>query len=243
MPFSGQLWYMTEGGDADTRLVRINDDGTTSTVVIDNGGAGTGDDKLPSSFTADVGVDTAAGFYFAIASSSADNSAVLVRGSINSTAAPTVVVSTIPASTLVNTIEVDPFTRKIYVGFQDGSPTPDGAITGIRVYSYDLAGNITDNGFLVTANTDTRGDIGGFKVLDPQDFALDRSIVAGGRLFYSERVDGLTYGLYRLDLSNPTVATDMLGANLFPDRTGATARSSTSRSTRATTSSISRPVR
>ena len=61
MPFSGQLWYITEGGDANTRLVRINDDGTGSTVVIDNGGAGTGDDKLPSSFTSDIGLDTAAG--------------------------------------------------------------------------------------------------------------------------------------------------------------------------------------
>jgi Ca2+-binding RTX toxin-like protein len=216
MPFSGQLWYMTEGGDADTRLVRINDDGTTSTVVIDNGGAGTGDDKLPSSFTSDIGVDTAAGFYFAIVSSSADNNAVLVRGVIGSSAAPTVVVSTIPTATLVNTIEVDPFTRKIYVGSQDGAGTPNGAITGIRVYSYDAAGNITDNGFLVTANTDNRGDVSGFKVLDPQDFALDRTITAGGRLFYSERVDGLTYGLFRLDLNTPTLATDMLAANLFP---------------------------
>jgi Ca2+-binding RTX toxin-like protein len=216
MPFSGQLWYITEGGDADTRLVRINDDGTGSTVVIDNGGAGTGDDKLPSSFTSDIGLDTAAGFYFAIASSPLDNTAYLVRGSIGSSAAPAIAID-FPDTILINTIEVDPFTHKIYVGYQDGAGTPNGNITGIKVYNYDpLTGVVTDEGYLTTAVTDNRPNEGGFFVLDPQDFAIDHSIVAGGRLFYTERVDNLSVGIYRLDLSAPNVATELVSNGQFP---------------------------
>ncbi|MBW8890676.1 MAG: hypothetical protein JF617_00310, partial [Burkholderiales bacterium] len=216
MPFSGQLWYITEGGDANTRLVRINDDGTGSTVVIDNGGAGTGDDKLPSSFTSDIGLDTAAGFYFAIASSPLDNTAYLVRGAIGSSAAPAIAVD-FPDTIIVNTIEVDPFTHKIYVGYQDGAGTPNGNISGIKVYNYDpLTGVVTDEGYLTTAVTDNRPNEGGFFVLDPQDFAIDHSIVAGGRLFYTERVDNLSVGIYRLDLSAPNVATELVSNAQFP---------------------------
>ena len=66
MALSGQLWYITEGQDADTRLVRIHDDGTHSTIINDNGGLGTGDNDFPSSAVTDIGVDTAAGIFFAI---------------------------------------------------------------------------------------------------------------------------------------------------------------------------------
>ena len=214
MPFSGQLWYITEGGDADTRLARINDDGTGATVIVDNGAAGTGDDKFASSFTADIGVDTAAGFYFALESNSINDHAVLVRGAIGSSAAPTEVV-TFSTSLIVNTIEVDPLTRRIYVGVQDGAGT-NGAITGIKVYSYDTAGALTDLGFLTSADSDNRANVGSLHLLDPQDFALDRSVVAGGRLFYTERLSGNSVGLFRLDLSSPDTATSMITAGAFP---------------------------
>ncbi|MBO9557897.1 MAG: M10 family metallopeptidase C-terminal domain-containing protein [Caulobacter sp.] len=216
MPFSGQMWYLTEGGDADTRLVRVNDDGTGQTTVISNGAAGTGDDKFISSFVSDLGVDTATGFYFAILSNEINDHAYLVRGSINSTSAPTTVVD-FADNLVISAIEVDAINRKIYVGIQDGAGTPNGAITGIKVYTYDAAGNLTDNGYITTANTDNRADVSGFKVLYPTDFAIDRTSVAGGRMFYTERVDGLTTGLFRLDLSNPNVATNMLAGGLFPD--------------------------
>ncbi|WP_165185480.1 M10 family metallopeptidase C-terminal domain-containing protein [Caulobacter soli] len=215
MPFSGQLWYITEGGDADTRLARINDDNTGGTVVVDNGVAGTGDDKFASSFTADIGVDTAAGFYFAINNNTINDHAVLLRGSIGSSAAPTAVV-TFSTSLIVNTIEVDAFTHRIYVGVQDGAGT-NGAITGIKVYSYDTAGTLTDLGFLTTADSDNRANVNGtLHLLDPQDFALDRSVVAGGRLFYSERLGSSSNALYRLDLTSPDTATNMIAASVFP---------------------------
>jgi diphthamide synthase (EF-2-diphthine--ammonia ligase) len=214
MPFSGQLWYLTEGGDAETRLVRINDDGTTSTIVNDNGGAGTGDDDFISSFTADIGVDTASGFYFAITNAPApqNDTAYLVRGTIGGGAAPVIVVD-FADGLIVNTIEVDAINHKIYVGVQDGLGT-NGAITGIKVYTYDPStGAVTDTGFLTTANTDNRADAGGSKILDPFDFAIDYSI---NRMFYTEAVDGLTSGLFRIDLSSPNVATNMLTVAQFP---------------------------
>jgi hypothetical protein len=214
MPFSGQLWYLTEGGDAETRLVRINDDGTTSTIINDNGGAGTGDDDFISSFTADVGVDTASGFYFAITNAPApqNDTAYLVRGTIGGGAAPVIVVD-FADGLIVNTIEVDAINHKIYVGVQDGLGT-NGAITGIKVYTYDPStGAVTDTGFLTTANTDNRADAGGSKVLDPFDFAIDYSI---NRMFYTEAVDGLTSGLFRIDLASPNTATNMLTVAQFP---------------------------
>ncbi|TCS16119.1 M10 family metallopeptidase C-terminal domain-containing protein [Caulobacter sp. BK020] len=211
---TGQLWYATEGGDADTRIVRINNDGSSHTVNVDNGGAGTGDDHLISSFTSDIGLDTAAGFYFAILSSQNNDVAYLVRGVIGSSATPTTVVD-FPDNIIVNTIEVDPINHRIYAGYQDGSGTPNGAITGIRVYSYNpLNGAVTDLGFLTTAATDNRANESGFYVLDPQDFALDSSI---GRLFYTERVDGLVTGIYRLDLASPNTTTQLVSQAQFPD--------------------------
>ena len=211
---TGQLWYATEGGDADTRLVRINNDGSSHTITVDNGGAGTGDDHFVSSFTSDIGLDTAAGFYFAILSNDINDHALLVRGVIGSSATPTTVVD-FPDNIIVNTIEVDPINHKIYAGYMDGSLTPDGNISGIRVYSYNpTTGLVTDQGFLTTAVTDNRGNESSYYVLDPQDFALDSSI---GRLFYTERVDGLATGIFRLDLTTPNVTTQLVSQAQFPD--------------------------
>jgi hypothetical protein len=211
---TGQLWYATEGGDAETAVVRVNNDGASQTVNVDNGGAGTGDDHLVSSFTADLGLDTAAGFYFALLSNDINDHAVVVRGQIGSSATPATVID-FPDAIIVNTIEVDAVNHKIYAGYQDGAGTPNGNITGIRVYSYDpLSGAVTDQGFLTTATTDNRPNESGFFVVDPQDFALDSSI---GRLFYSERVDGLQVGLFRLDLATPNVTTSLVSEAQFPN--------------------------
>lgn len=210
---TGQLWYATEGGDAETKIVRINNDGTSSTTVVDNGVGGTGDDKLVSSFTSDLGVDTAAGFYFAILSSPLDDHAVLVRGAIGSSAAPTTVID-FPDDIIVNTIQIDASNHKIYATYMDGQ-TADPA--GIRIYSYNPStGALTDDGFLVTAATDSRGQEGGYDILDPRDMALDTSI---GRLFYTETLTGgvNATGLFRLDLSNPDATTQLVSQSQFPD--------------------------
>ncbi len=102
MPFSGQLWYLTEGGGADAKIARVNDDGTTSTTIV-------------NSFATNVsglGVDTAAGFYFAVVNNSVNDHALLVRGSINSSAAPVVVVD-FSDEIVVETIEVDAINHKM----------------------------------------------------------------------------------------------------------------------------------
>jgi hypothetical protein len=114
MPFSGQLWYLTEGNGSEARLVRVNDDGTGSTLIVDNGSGAIG-----SATTSDIGVDTAAGFYFALLSNTNNDHATLVRGSIGGGATSTLV--TFTSTDIVNTIEVDQINRKIYVGIQNST--------------------------------------------------------------------------------------------------------------------------
>ncbi|MBP1857871.1 beta strand repeat-containing protein [Rhizobium herbae] len=210
---SGQLWFTTEGGDGDTRIVRVNNDGSSQTINIDNTPA---TDPLPSSFQADVGLDTAAGFYFGLSNSGTfGDNALLVRGNIGSSATPTTVVD-FPDTVIVNGMQVDAINHKIYVGYQDGSGSAP-ANTGIRVYSYNpLTGALTDQGFLVTSATDTRGQESGFDLLDPRDFALDSSI---GRLFYTELLTGgaASIGLFRLDLASPNTTTQLVSQAQFPD--------------------------
>jgi Ca2+-binding RTX toxin-like protein len=210
---TGQLWFTAEGGDGDTRIVRINNDGSSQTVHIDNSPV---TDPLPSSFQADVGLDTAAGFYFGLTNSGTfGDNAILVRGAIGSGATPVTVVD-FPDTVIVNGIQVDAINNRIYIGYQDGSGSAP-ANTGIRQYSYNpLTGAVSDLGFLVTSATDTRGQEGGFDLLDPRDFALDSSI---GRLFYTELLTGgaASIGLFRLDLSSPNTTTQLVSQAQFPD--------------------------
>ncbi|CAN5376283.1 VCBS domain-containing protein [soil metagenome] len=210
---TGQLWFTTEGGDADTRIVRVNNDGSSQTIAIDNTPA---TDPLPSSFQADVCLDTSAGFYFGLSNSGTfGDHAFLVRGVIGSAATPTIVID-FPDSVITNGIQVDAINHRIYVGYQHGSGSAP-ANTGIRQYTYNpLTGALTDNGFLVTAATDTRGQESGFDLLDPRDFALDSSI---GRLFYTELLTGgaASIGLFRLDLASPSTTTQLVSQAQFPD--------------------------
>jgi Ca2+-binding RTX toxin-like protein len=210
---SGQLWFTTEGGDGDTRIVRINNDGSSQTINIDNSPA---TDPLPSSFQADVALDTAAGFYFGLSNSGTfGDNAFLVRGVIGSSATPTIVID-FPDAVIANGLQIDTINHRIYIGYQDGSGSAP-ANTGIRQYSYNpLTGAITDNGFLVTSATDTRGQESGFDILDPRDFALDATI---GRLFYTELLTGgaASIGLFRLDVASPATTTQLVSQSQFPD--------------------------
>jgi Ca2+-binding RTX toxin-like protein len=210
---SGQLWFTTEGGDGDTRIVRVNNDGSSQTINIDNSPA---TDPLPSSFQADVALDTAAGFYFGLSNSGTfGDNAILVRGVIGSSATPTIVID-FPDAVIANGLQIDTINHRIYIGYQDGSGSAP-ANTGIRQYTYNpLTGAITDNGFLVTSATDTRGQESGFDILDPRDFALDATI---GRLFYTELLTGgaASIGLFRLDIASPATTTQLVSQSQFPD--------------------------
>jgi hypothetical protein len=210
---TGQLWFTTEGGDGDTRIVRINNDGSSQTVHIDNSPA---TDPLPSSFQVDVGLDTAAGFYFGLTNGGTfGDNAILVRGAIGSGATPVTVVD-FADTVIVNGIQVDAINNTIYIGYQDGSGAAP-ANTGIRQYSYNpLTGAVSDLGFLVTSATDTRGQEGGFDILDPRDFALDSTT---GQLFYTELLTGgvASIGLFRLNLSSPNTTTQVVSQAQFAD--------------------------
>jgi hypothetical protein len=211
MAVSGQLWYLTQGSGAETALVRINDDGSQSTIVI------SGAANLGSSFPAEVVLDPATGYYFVLSNSGGvlGDTAVLLRGNINSGAAPTLVVD-FPDSVIINTMQIDPYTNKIYVGYQDGSGSAP-ANTGIRVYNYNpTTGATTDGGFITTSATDTRGQEAGLDILDPRDFALNSST---NTLYYTELLNGgaNSIGLFRLDLSSPNTTVQLVSQAQFPD--------------------------
>lgn len=210
MAVNGQLWYLTQGSGGETALVRVNDDGSQSTIVVSGAG------NLGTAFPQEVVLDPATGYYFVLSNSGTfGDTAVLLRGNINSSAAPTVVVD-FPDTVIANTMQIDPYTHKIYVGYQDGTGTTP-ANTGIRVYSYSpTTGATTDNGFLVTSATDSRGQESGFDLLDPRDFALN---AATNTLYYTELLSGgaASVGLFRLDLSNPNATVQLVSQAQFPD--------------------------
>ena len=210
MAVNGQIWYLTQGTGGEAALVRVNDDGTQSTIVISGAG------NLGTEYPQEVVLDPATGYYFVLSNNGAfGETAVLLRGNINSSAAPTLVVDYLD-SAIINTMQIDPINHKIYVGYQDGSGSAP-ANTGIRVYTYNpISGALTDNGFLVTSATDTRGQESGFDLLDPNDFALNSTT---NTLYYTELLNGgaASIGLFRLDLSNPNTTVQLVSQAQFPD--------------------------
>ena len=213
---TGQLWYTTTGADADTRVVRVNSDGSGHTTNIDNSPAVDPIALTGGQRVIDVGVDTATGIYFIVINDLLNQNAKLLKGVIGSSAAPTVV-TTFDADDEVRTLQVDAVHRKVYIGYQDQGL--DTSITGIKVYSYDGAGTVTGPTYLVTAANDGRGTDGGYELLHPNDFALDPTVGSGGRLFYTELLMGgaKAMGLYRLDISTPTATTQMVLESQFPN--------------------------
>ncbi|WP_052573440.1 Ig-like domain-containing protein [Haloferula sp. BvORR071] len=207
---TGQFWWAGEGNPTDARIAYANNDGGAQTVNTDN--SPTVD--LVSAFPQDVGLDTAAGFYFAIVSSSLHDHASLLRGPIGGAAAPAVVV-TFPSSLIVDALHVDPINKKIYTTWQDGNGTASN--TGIRVYSYNTTtGAITDLGFLIRADADGTKPIanGGLDLLDVRDFDLDLST---NTLYFTELLPGIPeMGIYRINLSTAAV-TQMVSSTQFPD--------------------------
>jgi hypothetical protein len=161
-----------------------------------------------------------------------------VRGSIGG-GAPRSRWSTFVDEIIVNTIEVDPINHKIYVGIQDGTGTNGPVNTGIRVYSYDPDGRrdrsrLPDHGHHGRPRERRRLPTPRPAGLRHRLFDRIRGTAVLQRTGTSNSVN-----LFRLDLNRRTT-TPRWSAAAFPVN-GATARSSTSRSMRAPTWSISRP--
>ncbi len=206
---TGQLWWAGEGNPTDARIAYLNNDGGAQTVNTDN--SPTVD--LVTAFPRDLGLDTAAGFYFAIVNGSTGDNAFLVRGPIGGAAASTVVVD-FPNTVIVNALHVDPINKRIYTTWQDGSGLVANN-TGIRVYSYNpLTGVLTDLGFMVTAASDNKPSSNGYDVLDVRDFDIDPST---NTLYFTEWLAGVPeMGLYRMQVGTQII-TQMVSSAQFPD--------------------------
>ena len=187
-------------------------------------------------------------------------------GHLGSAAAPTVVFTPpnndgtqgpITNSDIVNTIQIDPYTHHLYIGFCDGNgDTP--SFQGVRDFTYNtstgaLTAVATNGGYLFTQ---TQAQVqssraGGTDVTDPFDFAIDPDTHF---LFFTQLVvsDGFEHNsLWRIDLNNPTApafqlvpqAQFALDVAPGPASTARTASSMTSKSIAAPTWSISPPSR
>jgi hypothetical protein len=224
MPVTGQLWWTSEGDPFDARLVFVNSDGSNQTVEADNDPA----PELETGFVQDVGLDTAAGFFFALVNNgNFGGEARLVRGTIGGAGPATVVADfrvggeegdTNFDDIIVNALHVDNINEKIYVSYQD--PFGDAANTGIRQFGYDpLTGAVVDEGFLVRADLETNKEIDpdnfGLDLLNVRDFELDLS---SNTLYFVELFTGglQEQGLYRMDLTTKVI-TQMVSSLQFPD--------------------------
>jgi len=221
MPTTGQLWWAGEGDPQDAHIVFVNSDGTNQTVEADNDPT----PELVTGFVQDVGLDTAAGFFFAIVNDGAfGTGARLVRGQIGGSGPATVVadfrmnIGDEFDDIIVNALHVDNINEKIYVTYQD--PNGDASNTGIRQFGYDpLTGAVVDEGFLVRADMETNKEIDpdnfGLDLLNVRDFELDLS---SNTLYFTELFTGFLQeqGLYRMDLTTKVI-TQMVSSTQFPD--------------------------
>ena len=221
MPTTGQLWWAGEGDPQDAHIVFVNSDGTNQTVEADNDPT----PELVTGFVQDVGLDTAAGFFFAIVNDGAfGTGARLVRGQIGGSGPATVVadfrmnIGDEFDDIIVNALHVDNINEKIYVTYQD--PNGDASNTGIRQFGYDpLTGAVVDEGFLVRADLETNKEIDpdnfGLDLLNVRDFELDLS---SNTLYFTELFTGFLQeqGLYRMDLTTKVI-TQMVSSTQFPD--------------------------
>jgi VCBS repeat-containing protein len=211
MPTTGELYFGTDGNAVDFRFF-VGDAGSTPVPVA-----------TPGSRFADIAVDPATGFFFAIINNgAAGQNAFLVRGLLSDPASVTVVadyrnvVGDANDDSIVNALFLDAANRRIYVGVQDASGST-ATTSGIHQYTYSQAGAVTDNGFLVTSATSAKPLESGFTVFDPFDFAYDSG---NNTLLFTETVFGApSTGLFRLNLSSPNTITQVVNQAQFPDST------------------------
>ncbi|MBX9859578.1 MAG: VCBS domain-containing protein, partial [Sphingomonas sp.] len=215
----GQLFFGTDGLGADKRIGYFNE-GTTGPefVIIDNATGG-----VPGNLRAftvdDIVIDSAAGFYYAITNDGVGTGAFLIRGAISG--GPVTVLANYatvfgPSNVdpVVVSLAIDPASSRLYVGVQEA--TGVAAQSGIRQYTYNAAGAVTDNGFLVTSQSSGKPPEGGSGILLPSDFDLNTTT---NTLFFSETLRGSisSVGLFRLSLSSPNTIVQVVSQAQFPD--------------------------
>ena len=221
MAVGGQLWYLSQGSSTDGRLAYINSDGTAATTVLQNDG--TPPEPLGHAFPQDIAIDTAAGIYYVLINDTSGSTGVLLMGHIGSAAAP-VVVQTFPADDIVNAIQIDPVSHRLYVSYTDVDLNT--SLQGVVQFNYDpLTGATTpkngtiNNSFIVTqATANIQSSVAdGIDVMAPRDFDLD---LTTNTLYFTQLTlgDGFESNLlWKIDLDTPTMAAvPVLQQSQFP---------------------------
>lgn len=222
----GQLWFGVAGEGASNPVGFVNSDGSGQTFVAPSSGT------APFSFMQDVGLDTAAGFYFAVDTEGGGGSdpVSLVVGQIG-TGAQIQALSLNPdganSAYSVNTLAVDPKNHVVYLGvWGDGA-----ADTGIVKLSYDpttgiinngasiFSGSVIDPSYFVVSNA------AGSSFTNPKAFSLD---IASQKLYIAANdLDGedgaphdgfpATNGIYVVDLTSSSPTATLLSSQAqFP---------------------------
>jgi VCBS repeat-containing protein len=210
---TGQVWYLTQGGTTDARLVYVNSDGLNHTTVFDNNPT----TDLGTGFPEDVVLDTAAGLFYVLAGGGNGGNSRILMGHIGSATPPTAVKTfNLAVNTdLVYSLHIDNINEKLYVGYIDVGAGFGDATQGIKVFDYNpLTGALSNEQFLVTQLTAgiTSSAAGGVGLFVPRDFDIDAT---RGFIYFTNQTlgDGAeTNMVYRLDLNNISAA----AVNLAP---------------------------
>ncbi|KRA66514.1 hypothetical protein ASD79_04420 [Caulobacter sp. Root655] len=201
---TGQVWYLTQGGTTDARLVYVNSDGLNHTTVFDNNPT----TDLGTGFPEDVVLDTAAGLFYVLSGGGDGSNSRILVGHIGSATPPTAVETFNATDDLVYAMHIDNISEKLYVSYIDVGAGFGNGTQGIKVYDYNTTtGALSNEQFLVTQTTAGITQSGtGTGIFIPRDFDIDAT---RGFLYFTNVSLGSsveTNMVWRLDLNNITAA-------------------------------------
>jgi len=201
---TGQVWYLTQGGTNDARLVYVNSDGLNHTTVFDNNPT----TDLGTGFPEDVALDTAAGLFYVLSGGGDGSNSRILMGRIGSATPPTTVETYNATDNLVYAMHIDNINEKLYVSYIDVGAGFGNTTQGIKVYDYNTTtGALSNEQFLVTQATAGITNSGtGTGIFIPRDFDIDTQ---RGFLYFTNVSLGSsveTNMVWRLDLNNITAA-------------------------------------
>ncbi|EJL33128.1 hypothetical protein PMI01_02288, partial [Caulobacter sp. AP07] len=201
---TGQVWYLTQGGATDARLVYVNSDGLNHTTVFDNNPSV----DLGTGFPEDVVLDTAAGLFYVLAGGGDGSNSRILMGHIGSATPPTAVETFNATDDLVYAMHIDNINEKLYVSYIDVGAGFGNGTQGIKVYDYNATtGALSNEQFLVTQTTAGITNSGtGTGIFIPRDFDIDTQ---RGFLYFTNVSLGVnveTNMVWRLDLNNINAA-------------------------------------